>query len=55
VTGLPVLGAISQSLSASARAERARKLRGFMAASGALGGLFILLVAMEHFHVGGGA
>jgi polysaccharide chain length determinant protein (PEP-CTERM system associated) len=55
VTGLPVLGAISQSLSQSARAERARGLRGFLAASGALGGLFMLLVMMEQFHIGGGA
>jgi uncharacterized protein involved in exopolysaccharide biosynthesis len=55
VTGLPVLGAISQSLSETARAERARGLRGFIAASGALGGLFMLLVMMERFNIGGGA
>ncbi|MBU6268110.1 MAG: chain-length determining protein [Sphingomonadales bacterium] len=45
--GLPVLGAISQTLSDAAVNERARKLKYFFAASAALGGLFALLLAVE--------
>ncbi|MDE1915534.1 MAG: chain-length determining protein [Sphingomonadales bacterium] len=52
VTGLPVLGAISRGVSKSARIRNARNLRGFYAASAALGGLFVLLMAMQIFHVG---
>ena len=55
VTGLPVLGAISQSVSRAGRAERARKLRNFYLASAVLGGLFVMLMAMQIFHVGASA
>ncbi|NBC36070.1 chain-length determining protein [Novosphingobium sp. FSY-8] len=51
-TGLPVLGAISQSLSPAGRAEQARKTRNFYAASALLGGLFALLMAMEFIQRG---
>ncbi|HWU04571.1 MAG TPA: chain-length determining protein, partial [Novosphingobium sp.] len=50
--GLPVLGAISQSLSPAAHAQNKRKTRHFYAAASALGGVFILLLAMEHIHRG---
>ena len=50
--GLPVLGAISQTLSNAAVDERARKLKYFYAASAALGGLFALLVAVEFIQRG---
>jgi uncharacterized protein involved in exopolysaccharide biosynthesis len=52
VTGLTVLGAISQSVSDATKAERARKLRGFYAATAALGGLFLVLIAMQYFQHG---
>lgn len=52
VTGLAVLGAISQSVSDATRAERARNLRGFYAATAALGGLFLVLIAMQYFQHG---
>jgi uncharacterized protein involved in exopolysaccharide biosynthesis len=45
--GLPVLGAISQSLSSAGKAAQNRKLRNFYAASALLAGLFALLLAME--------
>lgn len=51
-TGLPVLGAVSQALSASGLAGRARQVRNFFAASAALGGLFVLLMAMEFIQRG---
>jgi polysaccharide chain length determinant protein (PEP-CTERM system associated) len=50
--GLPVLGAISQTLSDAAIDERSRKLKYFYAASVALGGLFALLVAVEFIQRG---
>jgi polysaccharide chain length determinant protein (PEP-CTERM system associated) len=50
--GLPVLGAISQSLTAEAQASVARKTRNFYAASVALGGVFALLLAMEFIQRG---
>jgi polysaccharide chain length determinant protein (PEP-CTERM system associated) len=49
VTGLAVLGAISQSVSDATKSERARKLRGFYAATAALGGLFVVLIVMQFF------
>jgi polysaccharide chain length determinant protein (PEP-CTERM system associated) len=55
VTGLPVLGAISQSVSRAGKAERARKLRNFYLATAVLGGLFVMLMAMQIFHVGASA
>jgi len=45
--GLPVLGAISHTLTDSARALRARRLRWFVAGSAALGAVFVLLLASE--------
>ena len=50
--GLPVLGAISQSLTAEGKADKSRKVRNFYAASVALGGLFALLLAMEFIQRG---
>jgi len=50
--GLPVLGVISQSLTAQAKAEKARKTRKFTTAALALGGVFILLLAMEFIQRG---
>ena len=47
VSGLPVLGAITETVTAVKRSARARKVRHFVAAVGALGGLFVLLLAME--------
>jgi hypothetical protein len=45
--GLPVLGAISQSITAEAKAAANRKTRSFYVASVALCGVFALLLAME--------
>jgi polysaccharide chain length determinant protein (PEP-CTERM system associated) len=46
-TGLPVLGAISQVLTEAAQASRRRQLKFFLAGASALGGLFVLLMAVE--------
>ncbi|KQM19336.1 XrtA system polysaccharide chain length determinant [Novosphingobium sp. Leaf2] len=46
-TGLPVLGAISHSLTDGARALRAKRLKYFYAGTAALGGLFVVLLAAE--------
>lgn len=51
-TGLPVLGAISQTLTAEGAATKARRTRNFYAASAALGGVFALLLAMEFIQRG---
>lgn len=51
-TGLPVLGAISQTLTAEGAASKARRTRNFYAASAALGGVFALLLAMEFIQRG---
>ncbi len=51
-TGLPVLGAISQTLTDSARELRSRRLKYFYGASAALGGLFVLLLVIEFIQVG---
>ena len=48
-TGLPVLGAISKSLSEAALAEGRRRLRYFIVATAALGGLFVVLLMVESF------
>ena len=45
--GLPVLGAITQTLTDAGREIRARRSRYFVAGSGALGGLFVLLLTVE--------
>ena len=50
--GLPVLGAISQTLTDSARELRSKQLKYFYAASGALAGLFVLLLVIEFIQVG---
>ena len=50
--GLPVLGAISQTLNEAAVDERARRLKYFFAATAALGGLFVLLLAVEFLQRG---
>ncbi len=47
--GLPVLGAITQTLTESARTLRRKRLKMFYASSAALGGLFVLLLAIEFF------
>jgi len=51
-TGLPVLGAISQSLTDGARALRRKRLKYFYASCAALGGLFVMLVAAEFIQRG---
>ena len=45
--GLPVLGAISATLTDAGRALRRKRLTYFYAASGALGGVFVLLLTIE--------
>ena len=45
--GLPVLGAISHTMTDAARAFEAKRLRYFMAGGAALGGLFVLLLMAE--------
>lgn len=52
VTGLPVLGAISHSLTDGARALRARRLKYFYAGTAALCGLFVVLLAAEFIQRG---
>jgi polysaccharide chain length determinant protein (PEP-CTERM system associated) len=49
---LPVIGAISLTLSDSARAFEQRRLKQFAGACAALGGLFVILVAIEFVSVG---
>ena len=44
---LPVLGTISETLTASGRALREKRLKQFYAGSGALAGLFVLLLGIE--------
>jgi hypothetical protein len=50
--GLPVLGAITQTLTDSGRALRAKRLRYFFAGSMALGGVFVLLLVVEFIQRG---
>jgi polysaccharide chain length determinant protein (PEP-CTERM system associated) len=50
--GLPVLGAISQNLTEAARVLRKRRLKYFYGASAALGGLFVVLLAVEFIQRG---
>lgn len=45
--GLPVLGAVSATLTDAGRALRRKRLRYFYAATGGLGGVFVLLLALE--------
>lgn len=51
-TGLPVLGAISQNLTETARALRRKRLKYFYGASAALCGLFVVLLAAEFIQRG---
>ncbi len=50
--GLPVLGAITQTLTDAGRELRARRSKYFVAGSGALGGLFVLLLTVEFIQRG---
>ncbi len=50
--GLPVLGAISHTLTDAARRHRARRLKLFVGATAALAGVFVLLLASEMFQRG---
>jgi polysaccharide chain length determinant protein (PEP-CTERM system associated) len=49
---LPVLGTISETVSESAKALRAKRMKLFYAASGSLGGLFVLLLGIEFLQRG---
>jgi len=51
-TGLPVIGAITETLTAAQRELRARMMRLFAGASGALVGICLLLVAVEFIQRG---
>lgn len=51
-TGLPVLGAISQNLTDGARRLRAKRMRLWVGGTAALGGLFVLLLAVEFIQRG---
>jgi len=51
-TGLPVLGAISQTLTDAGRELSKRRMKYFYGASGALAGIFIVLLAVEFFQRG---
>ena len=44
---LPVIGTISHTLTEAARVLRQRKMKQFYAASGGLGALFVVLLAVE--------
>jgi polysaccharide chain length determinant protein (PEP-CTERM system associated) len=50
--GLPVLGAISITLTDAGRALRAKRMKMFAAGTGALGGLFVILLAVEFLQRG---
>lgn len=50
-TGLPVLGSVSQVLNDAGRELRAKRAKRFVAASCALGGLFVLLLVVEFVQV----
>jgi len=49
---LPVMGTISETLNQRAKALRAKRMKLFYAGSGALGGLFVLLLGIEFFQRG---
>ncbi len=51
-TGLPVLGAITQTMSETGRALRSKQLKYFFAGSAALGALFVLLLVVESIQRG---
>lgn len=50
--GLPVLGAISETITDAGRELRAKRLKYFYAGSAALGGLFVLLMTVEYIQRG---
>ena len=50
--GLPVLGAITQTITDTGRALRAKRLKYFYAGSAALGGIFVLLLVVEFIQRG---
>ncbi len=50
--GLPVLGAITQTITDAGRALRAKRLKYFYAGSAALGGIFVLLLVVEFIQRG---
>jgi len=50
--GLPVLGAITQTITDSGRQLRAKRLKYFYAGSAALGGIFVLLLVVEFIQRG---
>lgn len=50
--GLPVLGTISHTMTQAARLLEGKRLKRFFTASGALGGLFIILLAVEFIQRG---
>ncbi|ABC63463.1 XrtA system polysaccharide chain length determinant [Erythrobacter litoralis] len=50
--GLPVLGSISTSLTPTQRVQEAKKTRMFFAGSAALGGVLVILMAIEFIQVG---
>ena len=52
MTGLPVLGTISTTVTDAARALRRRRLRQFYAGAAALGGVFVLLLVAEYIQRG---
>jgi polysaccharide chain length determinant protein (PEP-CTERM system associated) len=52
ITGLPVLGSITQTVTDAGRALAVRKLRLFFGASAALGGVFVLLLVAEFIQRG---
>jgi len=52
VTGLPVLGEISQALTTAERALRKKRLKYFFAGTAALCGLFVILMAVEFIQRG---
>jgi hypothetical protein len=50
--GLPVLGAISETLTDAAKAVRRQRQKKFYAGAAALGGLFVILLAGEFIQRG---
>jgi heme/copper-type cytochrome/quinol oxidase subunit 3 len=49
---LPVIGTISMTVKDSARALQAKRLKQFYGATAALGGVFVILLAIEFIQVG---
>ena len=51
-SGLPVIGSISQMLTSAQREERKKKMKMFVGGTGALFGVFVLLVVVEFIQRG---